>query len=332
MKATPELIKKAYKNMALMYHPDKVMTLGPKLREVATEEMKKINCARSVLLDKQKRKKYDVELGLRKEKARQQSKNKWLIVNEALKMAKKYLARVRYVKGDSSEAENFYIQAIHAKKNGDPQLALEMAGFAKREAKSILYMFTVDILVLTKNRLKSLQNKGFDVQEAMKRFGDAKIPFERNQYIEAMNVALESIKMAKKIAKTQTSSDINANEILSEIGNIMVKSPSDYVAKWNEEERNRELHIYRNVLEDVWADGIVTQDEMEHLGKLKEKWSISEQEHKELEGGVRGQRKKNIMIYLKALERTFEDGVVDEDERKMLKNLRQKLNLKNVDI
>jgi len=52
--ATPEEIKKAYRKLALKYHPDK--TKGDKIAE---EKFKEVNEANEVLSDPQKRKKYD---------------------------------------------------------------------------------------------------------------------------------------------------------------------------------------------------------------------------------------------------------------------------------
>ena len=40
---TADDIKNQYKDLAMQYHPDKVAHLGPKIREVAEHEMKKIN-------------------------------------------------------------------------------------------------------------------------------------------------------------------------------------------------------------------------------------------------------------------------------------------------
>jgi DnaJ like chaperone protein len=47
-------IKAAYRSMATQYHPDRVQHLGPKLREVAENEMQRINEAYSYLTQKGK--------------------------------------------------------------------------------------------------------------------------------------------------------------------------------------------------------------------------------------------------------------------------------------
>ena len=47
--ATAEQAAAAYRRMAQMYHPDKVIGLGPELRQLADERMKDINAAHSVL-------------------------------------------------------------------------------------------------------------------------------------------------------------------------------------------------------------------------------------------------------------------------------------------
>jgi curved DNA-binding protein CbpA len=60
--ATEAEIKKAYRDLAEKYHPDKVEHLGGKLKELAAEEMRKINYAREILLDTDSRKQYDEKL------------------------------------------------------------------------------------------------------------------------------------------------------------------------------------------------------------------------------------------------------------------------------
>jgi len=53
-KATPDEIKKAYRTLALKYHPDKARG-----NKTAEEKFKEINEANEVLSDPEKRKKYD---------------------------------------------------------------------------------------------------------------------------------------------------------------------------------------------------------------------------------------------------------------------------------
>jgi hypothetical protein len=60
--ASPDEIKKAYRELAEKYHPDKVEHLGDKLKDLASEEMRKINFAREVLLDEDRRREYDSQL------------------------------------------------------------------------------------------------------------------------------------------------------------------------------------------------------------------------------------------------------------------------------
>ena len=57
--AGPGEIKKAYRSLAERFHPDKVCTLSRDEREFAAEEMRKINNAKSVLLDINERVKFD---------------------------------------------------------------------------------------------------------------------------------------------------------------------------------------------------------------------------------------------------------------------------------
>ncbi len=45
-------VKRIYRQLAAQYHPDKVNHLGPKLRDLAHEEFKKINEAYGYFRDK----------------------------------------------------------------------------------------------------------------------------------------------------------------------------------------------------------------------------------------------------------------------------------------
>ncbi len=57
-------IKKAYRKLAAQYHPDMVSKLPPKLRDFADEEMRRINRAKEMLLDIDRRMEHDRELDM----------------------------------------------------------------------------------------------------------------------------------------------------------------------------------------------------------------------------------------------------------------------------
>lgn len=71
--ASPEVVEKAYKILVKKYHPD---LQPPNAKKQAEEKMKEINDAYEILGDTDKRKKYDEELALEREKIRQQQEMK----------------------------------------------------------------------------------------------------------------------------------------------------------------------------------------------------------------------------------------------------------------
>ena len=59
-KASEEIIEKAYKTLAKKYHPD--LQPDQEQKSIASEKMKKINEAYSILSDNNKRREYDEKL------------------------------------------------------------------------------------------------------------------------------------------------------------------------------------------------------------------------------------------------------------------------------
>jgi DnaJ-domain-containing protein 1 len=62
--ASDAQIRDAYKDLATQYHPDKVSKLGPRLKEVASEEMVRLNHAKDTLLNPESRMKHDAALSM----------------------------------------------------------------------------------------------------------------------------------------------------------------------------------------------------------------------------------------------------------------------------
>jgi tetratricopeptide (TPR) repeat protein len=92
-----------------------------------------------------------------------------------------------------------------------------------------------------------------------------------------------------------------------------------------------EFEIYKSALEQVWEDGIVTEDEEKMLASLRETLSISLEDHKLLESKVKKVNKissgQQIETYRKMLQQAWADGIITVEERQLLSKLRLQLNI-----
>jgi len=57
-------------------------------------------------------------------------------------------------------------------------------------------------------------------------------------------------------------------------------------ASWNEEKIQKNISVYRSVLEEAWADGIVTEDEEAMLERLRASLGLPMDEHKKMEEDI----------------------------------------------
>ncbi len=57
-------------------------------------------------------------------------------------------------------------------------------------------------------------------------------------------------------------------------------------AGWNEEKIQKNISVYRSVLEEAWADGIVTEDEEAMLERLRASLGLPMDEHKKMEEDI----------------------------------------------
>ena len=337
--ATRGDIKKAYKKMALMYHPDKVSSLGPRLKEVANEEMKKLNNAKDVLLDDNERQAYDASLQRPSApvKTSVPGKDEIMQLNNILIGARNYIDDLRKINGDVREAENFFIQAKYAVNKGDITRAVEMAQHSKEAAKSILYKYAVNVLLLAKDKLVKHRDSGVDISIAFDRFLEARNSMMNELFLEAVDISMESVNIANDIARKLKDKVGEKKKVLQpplpkEIAKESIPEPpppvpKGYVAEWDEESRNKDLDVYRSTLVKVWADGVVTQEEQDELDQMKKQFGVGLEEHEELEKEVRALRKNNIKIYLDAMKKVLDDGIIDGEEHALLAKLRGELKL-----
>jgi len=89
-----------------------------------------------------------------------------------------------------------------------------------------------------------------------------------------------------------------------------------------------EHDIYFIALQQVWEDGIVTDDEKRMLEGLQNSLGITQDEHKFFESKlVKDESKQQMNTYRKVLEQAWSDGILTSDEQALVSRLREKLNI-----
>ncbi len=78
------------------------------------------------------------------------------------------------------------------------------------------------------------------------------------------------------------------------------------------------LMMYRELLKEVWFDGKVTPEEAEELARVREAYTITPEEHEQLEREVR------VDAYYEALCIAWRDNVLTDAERSALQTMREK--------
>lgn len=93
-----------------------------------------------------------------------------------------------------------------------------------------------------------------------------------------------------------------------------------------------EHEVYFLALQQVWEDGILTEDESRMLKGLQESLEINEEEHKFLESKIEiGKPKENLITYRRVLEQVWADGILTTDEEAMVTNLKNQLQISDED-
>ena len=78
------------------------------------------------------------------------------------------------------------------------------------------------------------------------------------------------------------------------------------------------LKMYREVLDEMWFDGILTEKEAAELVKIRSLFNISDEEHTRLEKEIKTE------AYVQALRIVLHDGVVSENEERVLELMRKR--------
>ncbi len=78
------------------------------------------------------------------------------------------------------------------------------------------------------------------------------------------------------------------------------------------------LKMYREILDEMWFDGILTEKEAAELVKIRSLFNISDEEHARLEKEIKTE------AYVQALRIVLHDGVVSENEERVLELMRRR--------
>ncbi len=204
--ATSAEIKKAYRQMAEAYHPDRVSTLGKKLQELANEEMKKINMARQCLTDEEERAKYDAKRGVKHGGAAAPSTPTGGTPPPPSDISDKILetqSLIWEVKGmgvDVTAAERLFNNAKIAFQNSDPNNAMRMLAQAKAQAESSrMYKDSMDALAAAKAKIDELKSIGGDATESLELYAKAQPAAQKNDYVNVIYYADLAKKKAEKL-------------------------------------------------------------------------------------------------------------------------------------
>ena len=81
------------------------------------------------------------------------------------------------------------------------------------------------------------------------------------------------------------------------------------------------LKMYREILNEMWFDGVLTPKESAELEKVRSLFNISEQQHAQLEKEIKTE------AYVEALRIVLHDGVVTENEERVLELMRKRYSI-----
>jgi CheY-like chemotaxis protein len=79
--------------------------------------------------------------------------------------------------------------------------------------------------------------------------------------------------------------------------------------------------LYRELLKECWADGVINPEESAMLHRMRTQYSISFEDHCRIEIGIK------IDAYVDALQIVWQDGVVNDNEQEVLEIMRKKFGI-----
>lgn len=196
-------IKRAYRQMADAYHPDKVQSLGPKLQELANEEMMRINEARTILCDDESRKKYD---SLRSRMKTQQKaaapppppepKVSGDITDEIL-ATQSLIWEIKNMDVDVQDAEKLFQDAKFAYQQKDLQKTQQLLKESKKAAENArMYKDALSLIQTCRQKITEAAQLGADITKANELYSQTQPAMVNKDYMTALYYADLTFKQA----------------------------------------------------------------------------------------------------------------------------------------
>lgn len=186
--ATPEEIKRAYHKMVELYHPDKVINVGPKLKKVAEDTIRELNKAKEVLLDPEKRSRYD----------------------NALLTARKRYEDINWEREVSQIKPPALLKCPYCGINNQPDhlfcknCSRELARPKYRQPTQRQYVELTTYLEQARNKLDLVRSHGANISDVRVIIRKAIDAVKENEYDVAIQYAKQCIEFADKVDEYHT--------------------------------------------------------------------------------------------------------------------------------
>ena len=251
--ATKKEIKKAYRDMAELHHPDKLHSSDPKLIKLATEEMIVINQAKDRLLDDDERRKYDMEMEAAPYITTRQEEENALV--RMIIQSQNVLSSIHECGVDIGEAEKYFFQAKYAFQNRYYRNGLELLQYAVRSATDAHYQFTVREILSARKAILAVEEGGYNIDFAKNILIQAKPAIEDGNYEQATEFARAAVKASEKIMEKEKGKEILRQEYKPARKEKMKPKPVeiswDAAAPSSHDDKEVKFTSYKDLIENL---------------------------------------------------------------------------------
>ena len=262
------------------------------------------------------------------------------VVSEYLRAADKLVRQKRYDEA-LLEIENAY--KIDPKNMYTRSFLERTRYMIEKENEKRSQVFGGEINMTSENRMETISQlfkaaeefiKEKKYHHALNAVGKVFHIDPKNYYAEAFSERIELLIQAeasnKEINKTQTPPPIVSEPEVPPLEKPVsvaphkepvqytnIPTPAPMLSNEPQEEIGR-YALYKELLKECWADGVITPEESDMLHRVRSQYSISFDMHCQIEVDIK------IDAYVDALRIVWRDGVVNDNEQEVLEIMRKK--------